>query len=123
MIVVSHEAVEVLAAPKPPTQTEAPVQQMRRRRFPSLDYVAQRKSVDLFDHHMHMVWHHAPRDQPISFAIGMKQRLFNNCRADRIAQAAFAVAFVQEAIAVHGRGNNGLRGKGVGKAEYNMLNK
>ncbi len=86
MIVVTHEAIEILTPPKTPFSPESAVDLMRRSRLPRLHDVTEREALDLFGQYVHVIGHDAPSKQPVTLSIGAQQSFLHQRRAPRLAQ-------------------------------------
>ena len=95
MVIIAHEAVEVLSAPQSAATSQIMIDEVGRARFPTLHHVAEREAKGLFDDDMHVVRHDAPGNQTIAFAIGVKQGSLDCIGAMRIPQHARAVTGVE----------------------------
>ena len=98
MMIVTNIAIKIIAHPQRTGSTEIPVYQSGSERLPALHYLGQWITFPCLDKHMHMVGHHAPRQQAIALTIAMQQRIFDDIRHGWLRQPARAVPGIKQAF-------------------------
>lgn len=122
VIVIAHEAVEIFAPPQAAVPLQDRIDQVRRRRLPTLDDVAKRMTLNLLGDDVDVIGHDVPRYKSISLAISVQEPGFDNCSALLLAQNACAVTSIERRFALRYRQMSHASRNCVCKTEYDVLN-
>jgi hypothetical protein len=95
MVFVPHIAIEVVGMPKGTRAAELCVGPLRGEGFPASNDLAQGRAVEDFDYDMDMVRHDAPRQQPVTVLVEVKQCALDERSDLRLPQPACAQACIQ----------------------------
>lgn len=75
---IPDEPIEVFPCPNGAAPVFCFVDFLCRKRFPRSHNFRQLKSDNLLNHHMHMIWHHDPRDHAVAVTVKMRKRVLDN---------------------------------------------
>jgi hypothetical protein len=129
MVVVAHEAVEIVGCPK---TASAPQQRVNARtcvRLPTFYDRSKRMLTHGPDDCVHVVRHYAPSAEHVTLSVESMQRHRHNVGDRPVAQKRFAKSTIKRCVqsralnipAEQGRALHDVRGETVGESKHDML--
>ena len=98
MPLIANESIEIVAMPERPTTTESFICSVGGKRLPATDDGTKTMSIGCLDNDMDMVWHDAPCEQPISFAIKVHDRILDQPSNKRLLEPTRAQTAIQPMV-------------------------
>jgi hypothetical protein len=95
VIVISNEPIMILGLPKPAFAIQQAIHPCRSEGFPSMDDSIERVVRPTFDHHVNVIRHDAPAQQPVPLRIEEKKCIFHQRRDPSVTQKALAGTAVE----------------------------